>query len=238
MDDQSAMETMFKSGIFLDTSQNETYHFDIVNNPGDDTAEMAKKTSSLYAILGLLGLEPMSGYDIKQHVNYLFRHFWNESYGSIYPVLKRLEAEGWATCKTEKSAGKPERRLYTITRQGREALREWLREPAEPLRLRHELLLKLVFGANLPLAENIEKLARHRDELLAQRFALTEIAKLIEDDPPEQQLYSALALRLGQLTNEARLEWCDEASKKLRHAARTSKRIPSRAKTPKRRTGK
>ena len=47
-----------------------------------------------YVILGLLGERPMSGYEIKKVVDIRFRFFWNESFGQIFPSLKRLLEEG------------------------------------------------------------------------------------------------------------------------------------------------
>ena len=46
------------------------------------------------ALLGLLSLGPMSGYDIRQLIPRSIGYFWNESYGQIYPGLKRLAAAG------------------------------------------------------------------------------------------------------------------------------------------------
>ncbi len=185
---------------------------------------MAKKNSSVYAILGLLSYEPMSGYDIKQAVETVFSYFWSESYGRIYPVLKQLEAEGLATRGTEKNVGKPDRHIYTITRKGREALRQWLAEPPGPLRVRHELLLKLVFGHNVSIEQNIHHVELHRAALLREKETFEQLKGLIDEDPSDQRLYSALALRLGELVNEARLKWCEAALATLGKAARGGKK--------------
>ena len=45
-------------------------------------------------LLGLLTIEPMSGYDLGQTIRASVGHFWNESYGQIYPNLKKLAAAG------------------------------------------------------------------------------------------------------------------------------------------------
>jgi PadR family transcriptional regulator AphA len=45
-----------------------------------------------FAILGLLSIEPMSGYDIRRNLDESLSYFWSESYGQIYPSLKKLEA--------------------------------------------------------------------------------------------------------------------------------------------------
>lgn len=55
---------------------------------------MASPSRTIYAILGFLTVKPMSGYDIKKAVEVSIANFWKESYGQIYPMLKRLAKEG------------------------------------------------------------------------------------------------------------------------------------------------
>jgi DNA-binding PadR family transcriptional regulator len=47
-----------------------------------------------YVILGMLGWQPMSGYEIKSLVDKSTRFFWAASYGQIYPELRKLAAAG------------------------------------------------------------------------------------------------------------------------------------------------
>ena len=42
-----------------------------------------REVKSKYAILGMLSIEPMSGYDIKKEVEKSISNFWTESYGQI-----------------------------------------------------------------------------------------------------------------------------------------------------------
>ncbi len=58
------------------------------------------------ALLGLLSLGPMSGYDIRQLISQSIGYFWSESYGQIYPGLKRLAAAGLVEKKTQRQKGK------------------------------------------------------------------------------------------------------------------------------------
>src|ERR1700737_1070592 len=51
-------------------------------------------TNSSYALLGLLAIREMSGYDIKAFADDTLRHFWAISYGQIYPELRQLEELG------------------------------------------------------------------------------------------------------------------------------------------------
>jgi DNA-binding PadR family transcriptional regulator len=52
----------------------------------------------------------------------LRRHGYEVSPGTLYPLLKRLEARGWLRCKVDPRGGKRARREYVLTARGRRAL--------------------------------------------------------------------------------------------------------------------
>jgi PadR family transcriptional regulator AphA len=87
---------------------------------------MAGRQSSEYAILGMLSLRPMSGYDIRKTVPESIRYFWSESYGHIYPALKRLEARKLVERPRGAQKGRAGRQVYALTQAGRRELQEWL----------------------------------------------------------------------------------------------------------------
>lgn len=69
--------------------------------------------------LGYLSLKEATGYDMKKDFEEgLFCHFMEASYGSIYPALGQLAAEGLVTVREEEQAGKPDRKVYAITPAG------------------------------------------------------------------------------------------------------------------------
>jgi len=73
--------------------------------------------------LGILSLQEASGYEIKKDVeDGLFSHFIDASYGSIYPALTQLAAEGLVTVRAEEQTGKPDKKVYAITDTGQTAL--------------------------------------------------------------------------------------------------------------------
>ncbi len=73
--------------------------------------------------LGILSLQEASGYEIKKDVeDGLFSHFIDASFGSIYPALTQLTAEGYVTVREEEQTGKPDKKVYAITEAGRNAL--------------------------------------------------------------------------------------------------------------------
>jgi len=92
----------------------------------------------------------MSGYDIRRNLEESLSHFWSESYGQIYPTLKKLEAARLITAVKHAPSEGRRRKTYTITHAGRERLRAWLAEPPRAQPPRSELLLKLFFGRQAP----------------------------------------------------------------------------------------
>ena len=91
---------------------------------------MANTKKMDYVLLGLLSHEPMTGYEMKKRLDSSLRFFWGGSFGSIYPTLNQLEQEGKVTKENASSNGR-EKISYSITDIGREALKEWLKKPAE-----------------------------------------------------------------------------------------------------------
>jgi DNA-binding PadR family transcriptional regulator len=124
-------------------------------------------TNTSYLLLGMVALGPMSGYDIKQMADGSTRHFWQLSYGQIYPELKALEKAGMVQ-PAQAARGARQRTLHQLTDTGGEALRDWVSDAAvKPVELRDEMLLKLFFSDSVGKAEQItlarNMAQRHRD---------------------------------------------------------------------------
>lgn len=77
-------------------------------------------------ILGVLKERPMHGYELKKKLSFLLGHFWQVSYGSLYPALKRLEKRG-AIERFYSSKEKSKRRnVYRITDDGERVFKDLL----------------------------------------------------------------------------------------------------------------
>ena len=73
--------------------------------------------------LGILSTGEASGYEIKKDIEEgMFSHFIDASFGSIYPALTQLAAEGLLTVREQEQTGKPDKKVYAITEQGRRML--------------------------------------------------------------------------------------------------------------------
>ena len=176
---------------------------------------MPRENKTKYAVLGLLTYAPLSGYDIRRIYEQSLGNFWSESYGAIYPILKRLEEEGLATREVQRQAGKPDRNVYTITDLGREEMHRWLAQPPEPVRERVELLLKLFHGWEVGPAVMIEhvKAARAENVALLELYAHYDEMMTRANEPPSP--YWLMTVSLGQHKSRAFIEWCDETIAKL-----------------------
>jgi DNA-binding PadR family transcriptional regulator len=183
-------------------------------------------------LLGLLSVESMSGYDLGQTIRTSVGFFWNESYGQIYPNLKRLAAEGCVTAKKERQKGKPDKRIYSITEKGRERLAAWLEVEPQPEIARNELLLKLFFGAQI-LPEisiaNVERMMKR------ERAFLREFRRIEQEELPKSQQYPdapywKMAARYGQLELEAHQRWCEETLDELRKIAKKQRKKSEKGK--------
>ena len=71
-------------------------------------------------ILGFLMQKSMTGYELKKAFSISFSFFSGLSYGSIYPALKKMEQQGLITMRMEIQEGLPNKKIYTITKLGRE----------------------------------------------------------------------------------------------------------------------
>lgn len=81
-----------------------------------------KMSLSKFFILRVLHDRPMHGYDIARTVERTTRGCCSPSEGTIYPVLREFEEGGYVTVESAIVGGR-ERKVYTLTERGREALR-------------------------------------------------------------------------------------------------------------------
>jgi PadR family transcriptional regulator, regulatory protein AphA len=148
-------------------------------------------TATSYALLALLDqLGEATSYDIKQALEKSIENFWPVPHTTAYEEPARLAEGGFLTVKQED--GGRRRKSYTLTEEGREALRAWADEPsAGPPQLRDEMLLKVFAGADpssmLPAREEW-----HRTKLAELQGYLDEVREAEGWDPSERVLIAGV----------------------------------------------
>jgi DNA-binding PadR family transcriptional regulator len=178
-----------------------------------EVQKMSKDNQTLYAILGLLNHEDMTGYDIKKRFEYSLKYFWNAGYGQIYPGLKTLQKSGWVTSVMSPSSAGPDRITYSITDLGKERLIVWLSQPAEKEQAKFEILLKLFFSGAVDPTVSLHNIREFRDRNVATQQLFSAYEKQLAQirSVSIDHTYYYLTVLFGQKIEKAYLDWADEA---------------------------
>lgn len=177
---------------------------------------MNRANKTKYALLGMLSLEPMSGYDIKRALHNSTQHFWQESDGQIYPILARLLRDKLITSHAATTQGARVRKVYKITVKGLKELKDWLSKTAEPFVPRNELLLKLFFGLNIPSSINRKHVLDYQRQLTQRLEAYQQIEASLVQEKSAHLPYWKITLKYGEQIAKAQLEWCEDALRQLK----------------------
>jgi len=152
-----------------------------------------------FALLGLLAVEPASGYDLKRAIDRSTYFIWNATGPQIYNTLHKLREEGYVTSKSLAQKGRPDKQIHTITRLGRMALKDFMSEPIRASVTRDEVLLRIFFG-NFGNKNAIRReLEAYLERIRRERSYLETTEARIEAHPGrkhEARRFQLLSLRL------------------------------------------
>jgi len=80
-------------------------------------------------VLGMLDVQPMSGYDIQQALQMTDAERWGGVLiGSIYHALKKMEQEGYVAVTSIEQTGHRQKAVYAITEAGRAYLQTLIKD--------------------------------------------------------------------------------------------------------------
>jgi DNA-binding PadR family transcriptional regulator len=134
--------------------------------------------------LGILSLQEASGYEIKKDVeDGLFSHFIEASFGSIYPALIQLAAEGYVTVREEEQTGKPDKKVYAITEAGKNALAKAISVSPAKDKYKSEFLFQMLLQDYLSPEMMLVAIQKQLDDLNED---LGRIAECGHQGPREQ----------------------------------------------------
>lgn len=125
-------------------------------------------TTTSYAILSLLGVQPWTTYQLAQQMDRSVGRMWPRAASVVYEEPKRLARLGLVEAAT-RYTGKRASTVYSITEEGREALAEWLAEPGAGPTLEFEALVKVAFadhGSVDALRTNLNAIREHAEHEL------------------------------------------------------------------------
>lgn len=178
-------------------------------------AMTARRTTTSYALLGLLALRPWTTYELAKQVQRSLNWFWPRAERKLYDEPKRLVAAGLASARAEANGKRP-RTVYDITPAGREELRRWLGEPPAPRTGEFEAMVKLFFADQGDLGQLVATLDRVAAEAEERLAALGAMAGRSEDLPfPSRSHISALGLAYQVGQERAVLAWAEWAREQV-----------------------
>jgi PadR family transcriptional regulator AphA len=147
-----------------------------------------------HAILGVLSVQPMTGYELSDYFTATARLvYWPAGQAQIYPELRRMEAAALVVAKVARRGKVAEKRIYAITKMGSQELLRWANEPISYTAERDPAHLKVnyfdivsletskkffethlaIYKARLQQWQDWEKKMRDRSEtFLARRLAM------------------------------------------------------------------
>ena len=170
------------------------------------------------AILACLTERPMTGYELAKTFDTSIGFFWKADHQQIYRELSKLRDRGHVQAREVVQTGKPNKLVYTLTPEGRAALKHWARA-AEPHRPRSRTTCWsgcfALDGVDLGAlrADIMARLEHHRDR--ADPLRADPHKRFPEGTAPPADLGKLLNLRLGVRHERAVVEWCEEALEAL-----------------------
>jgi PadR family transcriptional regulator, regulatory protein AphA len=166
------------------------------------------------AILGLLSIAPMSGYDLFSAVDRSVSRFWPISKSQVYAELAKLEPAGLIEGAEVAQDRLPDKKIFRLTEAGENALDEWLDHAdfGEP-QLRAQFLLKMFFGHRRSPKATVDLLDGVRADAERDADEYTAFVELLSADP--EAVYARVVALFALRMAEATAAWAAEARELL-----------------------
>lgn len=169
-----------------------------------------------FGILGMLSKWEASGYDLKKEFDDVMSAFWHSHLSQIYPELNKLEKDELVKSRIINQEGKPDKKVYAITEEGKESLIQWLLTPPEPPKVKDPFLLQNFFKDNIAAEEVIFHLKIYKQE---REKRLSEIKTLMRTraesikkrDAMKARIVMSFAVLKRGLEEEINyIKWCED----------------------------
>lgn len=171
-----------------------------------------------YAILGYLSWQPYTGYELKKIFEESTTMYWSGNNNQIYKALLQLQQEGYVTNETVHQEGSPSKKIYTITTEGVEHLKSWVKSSPEAPEVKKTFLVQLAWSDLLNNQELQELLNQYEYEVKMQLVMHQEKQRRGADAPArtprEKLLWNLISDNLIN-SYQAELDWVAKAKEAL-----------------------
>jgi DNA-binding PadR family transcriptional regulator len=180
------------------------------------------------AILVCLTERPMTGYELAKTFDSSIGFFWKADHQQIYRELTKLRERGHVQGREVVQSGKPNKLVYTLTAEGRAALRHWAARPSAPPSIKDDMLVRLCALDAVDMdpmrADLMARLEYHRDRLA--RYERVLIKRFPQGAQNLADTGKLMALRLGLRHERAVVEWCEESLETLTSSVEGGNIVP------------
>jgi len=171
---------------------------------------MDQVTDGEATVLSLIErMQPITAYQIRKVLAASPTTNISNSTGKIYPIIRRLKADGLIAATAVEDDARGAERL-TCTEQGRRVVRQWVKTVGTAhLLLEDPLRTKILSFNLLPKAEQVRWLKTARADLVAKAEEIEAFARKYSGP------YHDLAHANARLTTAARIAWIDQVLKRI-----------------------
>jgi DNA-binding PadR family transcriptional regulator len=185
-----------------------------------------------YALLGLLAQRPRHGYELHAAFEAVAGGAtnWDVKPAQVYSTLARLQERGEVEERANGDPGRPslsdpvpgsgtgagragrDRRIYVITKRGREGLAKWFNSPVPGEHQRHEVFVKLMLALATGEPDPARIIRAQRTRLYQELHGVTSLRTQAD---PRRNLAHLLLLESVGMHIEADLRWLDMVEARL-----------------------
>jgi len=158
------------------------------------------------ALLGLLAVRPMHGYDLKISLDRVLGETSKVNVGQVYTAISKLEKEGLIAADLVARDEKPDMKVFRLTEAGARELQSWFAAPVEKVDLRDELFIKLTLASRSGVADVRAIIRTQRSANMAAILALTQLREQMEQQGDDD---TSLLVEGAILHLEADMQWLD-----------------------------
>ncbi|MCI8540422.1 MAG: PadR family transcriptional regulator [Erysipelotrichaceae bacterium] len=176
-----------------------------------------------HAILGFLNYQDMSGYDIDRWLEKPIAFFWHAQTSQVYKELNAMMKNHWVESRVEVQSGKPNKKVFSITDEGRIELVRWLGDAdlGEIMKYKNPLLIKVFFSSSIDLGATMRMLEKYIAECNERIEAMNEDTRNIpsyeeEFKTQDDAFYWGMTMTYGLMHYQNEIKWANWCIDKLK----------------------
>jgi len=159
-----------------------------------------------------------SGYDLAKAFDASVADFWMATPQQLYRELERLAEQGLIESRVVHQERRPNKRMYSLTESGRDAIRKFTAKPAKPCVIRDELLVKVQAADAGDTQAVRESILERRQWATAKLERYERLRARLLDGRTEQQFFAQadrvgpyLTLLRGIAFEQENIRWAEHA---------------------------